>query len=226
MKPRIAIDGPAGAGKSTVARAVAKRLGLAYLDTGAMYRAITLAGLSRGVDLHDAEALRELTHRVELDIQSARDGQNIIYLDGENVSAEIRLPLISRHVSYVARCPEVREVMVEKQKQIGSRGGVVMDGRDIGTNVMTDAEYKFFLTASLEERARRRRLELLEKGESISLEQMVKEIAARDKIDSERECAPLRPAEDAIHLDTTHMTVDEVIEAITGRVEAGENREG
>ncbi|MDW7651675.1 MAG: (d)CMP kinase [Bacillota bacterium] len=218
MKPAIAIDGPAGAGKSTVAREVARRLGLAYLDTGAMYRAITLAGLQRGVDLHDAAALEALTKSVDLDIQSDADGQNIIYLDSQNVSADIRLPDVSRNVSFVARCPEVRDIMVDKQRQIGNRGGVVMDGRDIGTNVMPDARYKFFLTASLEERARRRLEELLAKGEHLSLEQMVGEIAARDKIDSERECAPLRPAEDAIHIDTTKMTIEEVVTAIVNRV--------
>lgn len=218
MKPRIAIDGPAGAGKSTVARAVAEKLGLAYLDTGAMYRAITLAGLRQQADLHDGDALERLTQSVDLDIQSGSDGQNIIFLNGENVTADIRLPEVSRNVSFVARCPEVREIMAGKQRQIGSRGGMVMDGRDIGTNVMPDAEFKFFLTASLEERARRRLAELLATGESLDLEQMVGEIAVRDKIDSERECSPLRPAKDAIHIDSTHMTIDEVVDTIVGKV--------
>ncbi|MCW3491496.1 (d)CMP kinase [Dethiobacter alkaliphilus] len=217
MKPRIAIDGPAGAGKSTVAREVARRLGLAYLDTGAMYRAITLAGLRQNADLHNTAALEELTRNSELDIQSAPNG-NIIYLNGENVTEDIRLPEVSRNVSYVARCPEVRDILVGKQREMGNRGGVVMDGRDIGTTVMPDAEFKFFLTASLEERARRRLAELHAKGETLALEQMVKEIGARDKIDSERECAPLRPAEDAIHLDTTALTKEEVIESIVNRV--------
>ena len=218
MLPRIAIDGPAGAGKSTVAQEVGKRLGLAYLDTGAMYRAITLAGLRHGTDLHDAEALERLTRAVELDIQSNSEGQNIIFLDNENVSADIRLPDVSRNVSFVARCPEVRAIMADKQRQIGQRGGVVMDGRDIGTTVMPNAEYKFFLTASLEERARRRLTELLAKGEQLDLEQMMREIAARDKIDSERECAPLRPAEDAIHVDTTDMTIEDVVTTIVKTV--------
>jgi CMP/dCMP kinase len=218
MKPSIAIDGPAGAGKSTVAREVARRLGLAYLDTGAMYRAVTLAGLRRGTDLHSGEELETLTRSLELDIQSDSEGQNIIYLNGENVSAEIRLPEVSRNVSFVARCPQVREVLAGKQQAIGRRGGVVMDGRDIGTTVMPWAEYKFFLTASLEERSRRRLAELLAKGEQLDLEQMKEEIAARDKIDSEREVAPLRPADDAIHLDTTPMTIEDVVQAIVGRV--------
>lgn len=218
MKLRIAIDGPAGAGKSTVAREVARRLGLAYLDTGAMYRAITLAGLRQNVDLHNAVALEALTKSAELDIQSTGDGQNVIYLNGENVSADIRLPEVSRNVSYVARCAEVRNVLVCKQREMGVRGGVVMDGRDIGTTVMPDAEYKFFLTASLEERAARRLAELQAKGETMDLVQMTKEIAARDKIDSEREVAPLRPAVDAIHVDTTDLTIEEVITTIVDRV--------
>lgn len=222
MKPRIAIDGPAGAGKSTVAREVAGRLGLAYLDTGAMYRAITLAGLRRGTDTHDAEALEALTKAVELDIQSDGTGQNIIFMDGENVTEDIRLPIVNRNVSFVARCAQVREILVDKQRQIGSRGGVVMDGRDIGTNVMPGAEYKFFLDASLTERSRRRLAELSAKGEELELEQMMKEIAARDKIDSEREVAPLRPAEDAIYLDTTLLTIEDVVKTIVRAVRGEE----
>jgi cytidylate kinase len=218
MKPRIAIDGPAGAGKSTVARAVARQLGLAYLDTGAMYRAITLAALRENTDLEDGDALGRLTWRLQLNIQSGEDGQNVVVLDGEDVSEAIRLPVVSRGVSYVARCPEVRDVMVDKQRQIGARGGTVMDGRDIGTNVMPDAEYKFYLTASLNERARRRLAELTAKGETLELPQMISEIEVRDKIDSERECAPLKAADDAVHIDTTEMTIEEVISTIVNTV--------
>ncbi|MBT9168388.1 MAG: Cytidylate kinase [Syntrophomonadaceae bacterium] len=222
MKASIAIDGPAGAGKSTVAREAAARLGLTYLDTGAMYRAITLAALRRGIDIHDAKALAALTKTVGLDIQNDSSGQNIIFLDGENVTEEIRLPIINRNVSFVARCPQVREILVDKQRQIGSRGGVVMDGRDIGTIVMPSAEFKFFLDASLTERSRRRLVELSAKGEEFELEQLMKEIAARDKIDSEREVAPLRPAEDAICLDTTLMTIEAVVNAIVRAVRGEE----
>lgn len=214
MKAKIAIDGPAGAGKSTVARAVAKELGLAYLDTGAMYRAITLAALRAGVDFNDSRALADLTESVELDIQIGSDGENIIFLNGENVSEEIREPEINRNVSYVARCPEVREIMVSKQQEIGRRGGGVMDGRDIGTKVMPEAEFKFFLTASLEERARRRLAELKAKGINLTLPQMIEEIRTRDKIDSERECSPLQAARDAIYLDTTEMTIEQVVKYI------------
>ncbi|NLM45634.1 MAG: (d)CMP kinase [Firmicutes bacterium] len=214
MKLRIAIDGPAGAGKSTAARAVARRLGLAYLDTGAMYRAVTLAALRRKVNLHDGKELEKLAASLDLAVKSGRGGENIIYVDGEDVTEAIRTPEVNRHVSLVAKCPEVRRLMVEKQKEIGRAGNVVMDGRDIGTNVMPDAEVKIFLTASLEERARRRLEELAVKGEKLDLKQMIAEITARDKIDSERECSPLRPAEDAVHLDTTNMTVEEVVDAI------------
>lgn len=219
MKPRIAVDGPAGAGKSTVARAVAKKLGLLYLDTGAMYRAITLEALRRGVDVNDGDALEELTRQCSLDIKkNEADGSNLVFLNGEDVSEQIRTPQVNRNVSYVARCPQVRAIMAELQQDFGRRGGVVMDGRDIGTHVMPEAEYKFFLTASLEERARRRLAELLAKGEKLDLDQMIKEIAARDKIDSERECAPLKAAPDAVVIDTTKMTVEEVVNEIVNRV--------
>lgn len=220
MKTKIAIDGPAGAGKSTVARMVAQRLGLAYLDTGAMYRAVTLAALRNNVDMQDAAALAQLTGKIHLDIQNhGTEGQNVIYLDGEDVSSDIRSPEISRYVSYVARCPQVRNRMVDQQRKIGSRGGVVMDGRDIGTHVMPDADYKFYLTASLEERARRRAGELSDRGEQVELTQMAREIATRDKIDSERECSPLRPADDSISIDTTDMTIEQVIATIVEKVE-------
>ncbi len=226
MKKRIAIDGPAGAGKSTVARTVAKKLGFIYLDTGAMYRAITLAALRRNEDLHDDELLEKLTLSVKLDIKNEEGGgENVIFLDGEDVSQAIRSPQVSRNVSYVASSPRVRRIMAGLQRRFGSRGRVVMDGRDIGTHVMPDAEYKFFLTASLQERARRRMTELAAKGESIPLPSMMEEIAARDKIDSERECAPLRAAVDAIHIDTTELTIDQVIEAVIERVRQSEQEE-
>ncbi|MBS4023051.1 MAG: (d)CMP kinase [Dethiobacter sp.] len=219
MKPRIAIDGPAGAGKSTVARSVATRLGLIYLDTGAMYRAITLAALRRNFDLHNDKALEALTQSVKLDIKNENsNGHNVIYIDGENVSDAIRSPEVSRNVSYVACSPLVRGIMGKLQREFAVRGGVVMDGRDIGTHVMPDAEYKFFLTASLQERSRRRLAELVDRGEKIELLQMMDEISARDKIDSEREHAPLRAAPDAIHIDTTEMTIEQVITSIISRV--------
>ncbi|NLM52602.1 MAG: (d)CMP kinase [Firmicutes bacterium] len=218
MKARIAIDGPAGAGKSTVARAVAKRLNLIYLDTGAMYRAVTLAALRNGTDLHDKKALEALTLSLQLDIRTDEKGNNLVFLNGEDVTAAIRDPLINRHVSLVALYPEVRSIMVQKQRELSRRGGVVMDGRDIGTHVMPDAEYKFFLTASLEERAKRRQAELLAAGKTVSYEQVLEEIAARDKIDTEREHSPLRAARDAVIIDTTEMTIEQVVETIIDKV--------
>jgi len=219
LKLRIAIDGPAGAGKSTVARAVAGQLNLIYLDTGAMYRALTLAALRQNLDLHDDYALAKMAASVRLDIRPGeRNGENLIFLDGEDVTASIRRPEVSRNVSYVAKSAPVRRLMADLQRQLGQEGGVVMDGRDIGTHVMPAAEYKFFLTASLEERARRRREELLTQKEEISREQMIAEIAARDKIDSERQHAPLCKAADAIEVDTTTMSVEEVIAAIVDTV--------
>jgi len=198
---------------------VAQRLGLAYLDTGAMYRAITLAALRQGVDLLDAGKLARLASRAGLEIRNnGTDNLNMVFLDGEDVTEDIRLPEISRNVSFVARCPEVREILVDRQRQIGRLGGVVMDGRDIGTNVMPEAEYKFFLTASLVERARRRRAELAAKGEDTDLPQMMKELAARDRIDSERECSPLSAAHDAIHIDTTELTIEQVVREIADLV--------
>jgi cytidylate kinase len=215
MKPRIAIDGPAGAGKSTVARALAQTLGLTYLDTGAMYRAITLSALREGVRLSDAAELARLAQQISIEIRNdGPDNKNLVFLDGQDVTEEIRLPEVSRNVSVVARCPQVRNILAARQRQIGERGGVVMDGRDIGTVVMPEAEYKFFLNASLEERARRRQAELAAKGEQISLSQMMNELAVRDHIDSGRECAPLRPAADAIHIDTTEMTIEQVVRKI------------
>jgi cytidylate kinase len=215
MKPRIAIDGPAGAGKSTVARALAQTLGLTYLDTGAMYRAITLSALWEGVNLSDAAELARLAQQISIEIRNdGPDNKNLVFLDGQDVTEEIRLPEVSRNVSVVARCPQVRNILAARQRQIGERGGVVMDGRDIGTVVMPEAEYKFFLNASLEERARRRQAELAAKGEQISLTQMMNELAVRDQIDSGRECAPLRPAADAIHIDTTEMTIEQVVRKI------------
>jgi cytidylate kinase len=219
LNPRIAIDGPAGAGKSTVARAVAGQLNLIYLDTGAMYRALTVAALRRGVDLLDDGALEKLAESVRLDIRNdPGTGGNLIYLDGEDVTAAIRRPAVSRNVSYVAKSPPVRRIMTDLQRKFGAKGGVVMDGRDIGTHVMPEAEYKFYLTASLAERARRRREELPAGTENVSLEQMIAEIAARDKIDSQRQCAPLAQAPDAILIDTTGMPAEEVIAKIVARV--------
>lgn len=208
-KIRIAIDGPSGAGKSTIAKRVAKRLGIDYIDTGAMYRAIGYKILQKQADLSDKEALRQLLVQTEIDFAEG----NII-LDDEIVNDKIRTPEVSKMASDCSALPEVREKLVALQKKMGQAKSVVMDGRDIGTNVLTDAEYKFFMTASSVERAQRRWLELKDKGESVDLAQVEKDIILRDHNDSTRELNPLKKAEDAIELDTTGLTIDEVTEKI------------
>ncbi len=207
--PVITIDGPAGAGKSTVAKKVAQELGLTYLDTGAMYRAVTLLALRRGVDVNDDAKMKELVRDIYLDLSGGR-----IYLNGEDVSEEIRRPEVSERVSLVARLGSVRERMTALQREIASRGGVVLDGRDVGSVVFPEANSKIFLTASVEERARRRYLELQNKGIAISFDEVKQNIVERDKIDSERDIAPLTIPEGAHIVDSTGLTIDEVVQEI------------
>lgn len=209
----IAIDGPAGAGKSTVAKQVAERLSFIYIDTGAMYRALTYKALSLEADLNDGVALESVLHKTQIELVKTEDGQTV-YLDGKDVSEEIRSAEVTNNVSFVARQKEVRIEMVKRQQQLAESGGVVMDGRDIGTHVMPNAELKIFLIASVDERARRRYEENLAKGFPADFELLKSEISLRDKRDSEREAAPLRKAEDAIELDTTSMTIEEVVSCI------------
>lgn len=208
-KTRIAIDGPSGAGKSTIAKCVAKLMGIDYIDTGAMYRAMGYKILQNKIRLDDQEALAQLLAQTEIDFSSG----NII-LDGEIVNDRIRTPEVSKMASDCSALPEVREKLVALQKKMGQVKSVVMDGRDIGTNVLTDAEYKFFMTASSAERAHRRWLELSEKGESVDLAQVEADIIQRDHNDSTRKLNPLKKADDAIELDTTGMTIEEVTEKI------------
>lgn len=214
----VAIDGPAGAGKSTVARNVAQKLGYLYLDTGAMYRAITLKALQQNVPLDDEKALTRLANETVLEWQSsgveAAPGGPKLYMDGVDVSEAIRHPRVTMTVSLVARVPGVRQRLVELQRQFAKQGGVVVDGRDIGTVVLPQAECKFYLTASLEERARRRQRELAQQGMPAEMEEVKSALAWRDTIDSGREISPLRPAEDAIIIDTTGRSVEEVVEQI------------
>lgn len=224
-KPCIAIDGPAGAGKSTVARLVADRLGFIYIDTGAMYRAVTLAALRRGVSICDERALTALAESCRI---SFRDCPELtpprrVYLDGEDVTLAIRSPEVGGRVSPVAVVPGVRRAMVRQQRELAASGGVVLDGRDIGTYVLPDAEFKFYLTADLGERARRRYRELVNRGVETTYEAVEREVRERDYIDSHREMAPLRQADDAIVIDSTNLTVEEVVETILRRVRGAED---
>lgn len=217
-KINIAIDGPAGAGKSTIAKIISKKLGYIYLDTGAMYRSFALFAIQNGVDTLDHEALKDLLKDFNLEIKYSDGGQHVI-LNGVNVTDKIRTVEVSEGSSNVAVVPEVRFKMVDLQRDIARNNNVVMDGRDIGTYVLPDADVKIFLTASVEERAHRRYLELKEKGMSdISLDKIKEDIIYRDKNDSEREFAPLRKAEDAIEIDTTALSVGEVVDKIINLV--------
>ena len=205
----IAIDGPGGAGKSTIAKLVAKRLGIDYIDTGAMYRAIAYKTVNENIDTNDDKSIRTMLDDTEIDFIGGS-----IYLDGQCVDKQIRTPEISQMASKVSALGPVREKLVELQRKMGHEKSVIMDGRDIGTNVLTDAAYKFFMTASAEERAQRRYKELIEKGESVTFEQVLSDINQRDKNDMERELNPLRKAEDATEIDTTGLSIEEVADVI------------
>jgi len=209
----IAIDGPAAAGKSTVAKVVAKKLSYVYIDTGAMYRAITYAALEQKVDIENEEQLMEVVKNVKIEFQQGENTQ-LVFLNGQDVSEVIRTPEVTNRVSIVAKHRLVREEMVRRQQELAEKGGVVMDGRDIGTHVLPDAEVKIFMLASVEERAERRHLENINKGFDSNLEQLKKEIAQRDKLDSEREVSPLKKADDALELDTTSLSIEEVVQKI------------
>ncbi len=209
----VAIDGPAGAGKSTVARQVSKDLGYIYIDTGAMYRALTVKALRQGITLSDEAALTRLAKETEIRL-TYQDHTQVIIMDGEDVSIEIRTPQISQNVSLVARVPGVRTEMVILQRRLAENGGVVMDGRDIGTYVLPEAECKIFLTASARERALRRARDLEASGYKVDIDELEKEIATRDQIDSTREMAPLQQAADAILMDTSDMSFNEVVDKI------------
>lgn len=214
----IAIDGPAGAGKSTVAKAVAKELNIIYLDTGAMYRAVALKALQSGLDTKDEEGLESLVKDIDIRIKHVGNEQRI-YLDGKDVTGDIRTSEVSIGASNVAVIPAVRIKLVELQRKIAQDNDVVMDGRDIGTYVLPDAKHKFFLTASIEERAKRRYDEMIGKGMlDVTIEQIEKDIAFRDKNDSSRAFAPLSKASDAIEIDTTNLSAQEVVEFVLSRI--------
>ncbi|MFT8393560.1 MAG: (d)CMP kinase [Liquorilactobacillus ghanensis] len=210
---QVAIDGPASAGKSTVAKKVAHLLDYVYCDTGAMYRAVTWAALQQKVPLDNDAALKELLTNLKIVFKPADDGQKV-FVDGEDVTAAIRMPEISKNVSLVAAQISVREALTKKQQELALDGGIVMDGRDIGTTVLPDAEVKIFLVASVKERALRRFREDQAKGIKVDLSELEKEIALRDKKDSTRLISPLVQAKDAIKVDTTSLTIEQVVAKI------------
>ena len=209
----IAIDGPAASGKSTTAREVARRLRYIYIDSGAMYRAVTLQALRENIAVSDVEKITELAKKLDLKLKS-HDSKTIIFMNGENVSEKIRTPEIDQNISPVAANPGVRAIMVKKQQAMGKSGGIVMDGRDIGTVVFPEADLKIFMIASTRERATRRKKELEQKGVEINLEEVERDIEYRDQQDINRNHGPLRKSQDAIELDTTRLTVDQQIEKI------------
>lgn len=219
-KLNIAIDGPAGAGKSTIAKIISKKLGIIYLDTGAMYRAVALKAINEGINTRDAAALEKLAQNIDISI-IYQDSVQLVLLDGNDVSGQIRTPEVSKGASDVSAVPAVRLKMVELQRNIAKNADVVMDGRDIGTFVLPDASLKIFLTASIDERAKRRYEEQLSKGMTgILLDEVKKDIEYRDKNDSERAFAPLSKAQDAIEVDTTNSSIDEVVSKIISYVES------
>lgn len=216
----IAIDGPAGSGKSTVAKEAAKKLGLIYVDTGAMYRALTLKALRKKIDLNNSEALADLAENTDIQLFADENFRLHVRLDGEDVSEEIRTVFVTNNVKHVACIKDVRKAMVTLQRKAASGKGAVLEGRDIGTVVFPDADLKIFLDAAIDERVRRRYKELVVKNPNITVEEVKKDVAARDKSDAERSVGPLKKADDAVLIDTTELTIPQVVERILKRAEA------
>lgn len=212
-KIQIAIDGPAGAGKSTIAKIVAEALRFTYIDTGAMYRAVTYKAMKENIQLHDAEAIEKMLQQTVITLKPSEQGQ-LVFVDGQDVSQAIRSNEVTANVSEVAAHANIREILVAMQQKLAADGGVVMDGRDIATHVLKDAELKIYMSATVEERAHRRFLDNERRGIPSTIESLQKEIALRDKLDSEREASPLIQAEDALFLDTTHLSIDESAQEI------------
>ena len=209
----IAIDGPAGCGKSTVARLVANMTGFAYMDTGAMYRAVTLRAMRLGADMTDGDGLAQIARDAEIELVWTGDSTRVV-LDGKDVTEEIRAPEVTKQIFRIDQVAAVREELVARQQKFGAEGRVVAEGRDIGTVVFTRARCKVFMDASLDERARRRHDELVAKGTASDLDEVQRAIAERDRKTMSRAVAPLRPADDAVHLDTTNLTAAQVAEAV------------
>ena len=215
----IALDGPAGAGKSTIAKIIAKRLGLPYLDTGAMYRAMALCALGEGVSLTDVEKVGELLDRTDIKVVYLDDGQHV-FVNGADVTGRLREEEIGKGASLISKLRCVRDKLAGMQRDIAHETHAVLDGREIGTFVIPETPYKFYVTATAEERAMRRVRQLEEKGEKPEYELILKDILARDYQDSHRDYAPLKQAEDAVLIDTTHMTIDEAVDTVLKALEA------
>ncbi|TYO99569.1 cytidylate kinase [Geothermobacter ehrlichii] len=222
----IAIDGPSGSGKSTLSRLLAERLGYLNIDTGAMYRSVALAASRAGIDPGEEERLAALCAGLDIRFRQNGDGGLRVLLNGEDVSGPIRQPAISRLTPRIASVPAVREALVAQQRRLGAEGGVVLEGRDIGSVVFPDADIKFYLFASAEERGRRRWLELKAKGFEVELDQTIREVEERDRTDMEREVAPLIRPEDAVDIDTGGLSIDEVLERLLAAVETIRRRRG
>ena len=214
----IAIDGPAGSGKSTVARLIAKRLDLLYIDTGAMYRALTLKAMEKGLDLHDKGGLIEMASQTDVALKQKGNKLSVL-LDGKEVSDKIRTPELTNNVKFIARVGGVRKHMVILQRRMAEKDGAVLEGRDIGTVVFPHADFKFYLDADFKERVSRRYKELVEAGADITEEAIEEDVRTRDKSDQSRKVAPLKMAEDAVPVDTTNTTIEEVVEKIVGAVQ-------
>ncbi|MEO5285831.1 (d)CMP kinase [Limosilactobacillus allomucosae] len=220
---QVAIDGPASSGKSTVAKIIAKRFGYVYCDTGAMYRSVTWAALENGINVNDTKQVIDLARRIKITFEPGQPDQRV-FVDGHEVTKEIRTEKIAANVSAVAAIPEVRAQMVEQQRQIAQTGGIVMDGRDIGTTVLPNAQVKVFLVASAHERARRRYEENLQKGLATqSLDELEAAIKLRDQKDSTRKVSPLTQAKDAILIDTTSLTIDQVVDEISALIKKNQD---
>ncbi len=218
----VAIDGPSGAGKSTLARRAAAEMGYLYVDTGAIYRTVAVGALRRGVEPSDGAAVESILQDMQIELAyNAEDGLQHMYLDGEDVSEQIRLHEISQHASKISAIPKVREFLLELQRDLARKHDVVMDGRDIGTVVLPDAKVKIFLTASAEARARRRFLELQQRGQQADFETVLRDIILRDEQDSNRPIAPLRRAEDAVLIDTTELDLEQSLQAILSAIRGG-----
>lgn len=213
MGYNVAIDGPAGAGKSTIAKLVAKEKGYVYVDTGAMYRGLAIHFLENGIEAEEKEKIAEACKDADVTIRY-EDGQQQVYLNGKNITAKLRKEAVGNMASKSSAIPEVRAKLLELQRELARKEDVIMDGRDIGTCVLPDADVKVFLTASVETRAKRRYDELVEKGVACDLEEIARDIAERDERDSTREIAPLKQAEDAVLVDSSYMTIEEVVAAI------------